>query len=122
MNLDAVHDEDKVIVRNVISAIQSLKKDRFWSSWTVVVASGCYVVNAFPMENVDFELGSREIDMLHDISPLRVIAVSIGRQGGKVLLRVRVSDKDTPLMLTETQVFHVRKRTRWMIGGGGSSS
>jgi hypothetical protein len=37
----------------------------------------------------------------------------VARVAGKLRLKVRVSDRNEPLMLTETQVLTVRKRARW---------
>jgi hypothetical protein len=34
--------------------------------------------------------------------------------GGRAAVRVRVSDRNEPLMMTETQIVHLRKRSRWM--------
>ena len=53
--------------------------------------------------------------MIYDVSPLRVMCVSLQRLAGKNSLRVKVSDRDQPLMLTDTQVVHVRKRSRWLL-------
>jgi hypothetical protein len=119
MSFDAAHEEDRPILRNVVAGIQSLKKERALTSWNVGLGKGCYIVTAFVADGVDIEFGSRELEMLHDISPLRVLGVAVGRVGGKLALTVRVSDKDEPLMLTETQVVHVRKRSRWLLGGRG---
>lgn len=121
MSFDAAHEEDRPLLRNVVAGIQALKKGRVLTSWSVTLGGGCYLVTAFVADGVDIEFGSREIDMLHDISPLRVVAVSVGRIGGKLVLTVRVSDKDEPLMLTETQVVHVRKRSRWLNWWGGGT-
>ena len=114
-NLDAVHEEDRLIVRNVVVALQALRRDqRLFSSWTVGLQGPCYVVTAFLLESTDYEVGSRELEMIHDVSPLRVQSVAMGRVGGKHVVRVLVVNKDQPLMLTETQVVHVRKRSRWL--------
>lgn len=114
MSLDAVHEEDRPIVRNVVAAIQALKKDKILTSWTVALDGPRYVVTAFVMDGIDYEFASRDLDMIHDVSPLRVLSVTSGRHCGKQVVRVQVSSKDQPLMLTETQVFHVRKRSRWL--------
>jgi hypothetical protein len=37
----------------------------------------------------------------------------VARTGGKMRVKVRISDRNEPLMLTETQVLVVRKRARW---------
>lgn len=119
MSFDAAHEEDRPLLRNVVAGIQSLKKCRALTSWNVALGKGCYVVTAYVADGVNIEFGSRELEMLHDISPLRVVSVAVGRVAGRMALTVRVSDKDEPLMLTETQIVHVRKRSRWMRWGGG---
>ena len=113
MNLEAVHEEDRTIVQNVVVAIQALKKERVLTTWTVSISQQAYVITAYIADGIDFEFGSRSLDQIHDVSPLRVISVSCGRENGRAILKVLVSTRDQPLMLTETQVFHVRKRSRW---------
>lgn len=114
MSLEAVHEEDRPIVRNVVAAIQALKKEKVLTSWTVSIDGPRYVVMAFVMDGIDCEFPSRDLDMLYDVSPMRIMSVTSGRFSGKHVVRVIVSGRDLPLMLTETQVFHVRKRSRWL--------
>jgi hypothetical protein len=111
--LDNVHVEDRVIVRNVVAAIEALKLDKILLSWTVETAQGGYAVNAYIVDGVDCEFSKAELDTVHDVNPLRVLSASVARVGGKMRLKVRVSDRNEPLMLTETQVVTVRKRARW---------
>jgi hypothetical protein len=112
--LEGVHEEDRPIVRNVVAVIEVLKKQKLFTSWTCHVGAGFYMVTAH-IDDVEFEFSARELETLHEVSPLRVLSVSIHRQGARCSLKVRVSDRNQPLMLTETQVLHVRKRSRWML-------
>jgi hypothetical protein len=112
--LERVHQEDRVIVKNVIAAIEAMKKGKLFTSWTCDLGKGCYVVTAHITES-DCEFSSRELEMIYDVSPLRVMCVSLQRLTGKNSLRVKVSDRDQPLMLTDTQIVHVRKRSRWLL-------
>lgn len=84
-----------------------------FTSWTFVVTKGFYVVTA-NLGDGDWELGTRELDTLYEVNPLRVLSVSVQSQNGRPSLRIRISDKNEPLMLTETQLVHVRKRSRWL--------
>ena len=111
--LDNVHVEDRVIIRNVVAAIEALKVEKILLSWTVDTGQGGYVVNAYIVDGVDCEFSKAELDTVHDVNPLRVLSASVARIGGKMRVRVRVSDRNEPLMLTETQVVAVRKRARW---------
>ena len=114
--LDCVHEEDRHLVRNAVLALQSLKKEKVLSSWSLTTEQGgiSYILTAFLVDSIDCEFSAQELNLLHDISPLRIRCASVGRLGGKVVLRVRISHRDEPLTLTETQVVSIRKRTRWM--------
>lgn len=111
--LDNVHAEDQIIVRNVIAAIEALKLEKILLSWTVDSAQGCYTVNAYINDTADCEFSKAELDTIHDVNPLRVLSASVARLGGKMRIKVRISDRNEPLMLTETQVLVVRKKARW---------
>ena len=111
--LDNVHVEDRVVVNNVVAAIEALKVEKILLSWTVDPGPGGYVVNAYINDAVDCEFSKAELDTIHDVSPLRVISAGVARSAGKLKLKVRISDKNEPLMLTETQLVSVRKRSRW---------
>ena len=111
--LDNVHAEDKIIVQNVVAAIEALKVDKILLSWTVDLGPGGYVINAYINDGADCEFTKAELETIHDVNPLRVLSAGLARTAGKLKLRVRVSDRNEPLMLTETQVVAVRKRARW---------
>ena len=111
--LDNVHAEDQVIVRNVVAAIEALKLEKILLSWTVDSSSGSYTVNAFINDSADCEFSKAELDSIHDVNPLRVLSASVARTAGKMRIKVRISDRNEPLMLTETQVLVVRKKARW---------
>jgi len=115
--LDNVHAEDRVVVRNVVAAIEALKTEKILLSWTADTGPGGYVVNAYINDSADCEFSRAELDTIHDVNPLRVLSASVARIGGKLRLKVRISDRNEPLMLTETQVLTVRKRARWAGSG-----
>lgn len=114
MILDTVHVEDRPIIRNVVAAIEVIKPEKILTAWEVQLNKGCYIVNAFVRDDTDCEFSTRELETIHDVSPLRIQSVSVSRQNNKLSIKVRISDRDTPLILTETQIVHVRKRSKWM--------
>ena len=111
--MEPVHEEDRPIVRNVVAAIQAIKRDKILSSWNVTLVQGGYLVTAFINDGVDFEFNTKELQLIHDVSPLRVMFAGVARQASKMCLRVKISDRNEPLMITETEVLLVRKRSRW---------
>ena len=115
--MDNVHAEDRIIVRNVAAAIEALKAEKVLSKWTVETGPGCYSVNAFIYVGVDWEFSKAVLESVHDVNPCRVLSVAVGSVAGKPRIKVRISDRNEPLMLTETQIVTVRKRARWAVGG-----
>jgi hypothetical protein len=115
--LDGVHEEDRPIVRNIIAALEVMKSEKLFTAWTCHVAPGGYLVTVFIEEGAECEFSARELETVHDVNPLRVLSVSVQRAANRLSLRVRVSDRNAPLLLTETQVLRVRKRSRWMLFG-----
>lgn len=115
--LDNVHPEDRVIVRNVVAAIEALKQEKILTSWNVenVSATNYYMINAYINDSADFEFTRSDLETIHEVNPLRVVVASVARVNGKMRLKVRISDRNEPLMLTETQIVTMRKRSRWAM-------
>ena len=115
--LDNVHPEDHIIIRNVVAAIEALKVEKILLSWTVDTPNNSYIVNASISGTADCEFSRAELNTVNDVNPLRVLSVAVAPDGGKLKLKVLVSDRNEPLMLTETQIVSVRKRARWAFIG-----
>lgn len=111
--LEAVHEEDRPIVRNVISALNILKKTKIFSSWNCTVVKRFYIITAYFVEG-EWEIGTKELDLIYDVNPLRVLSVSFQFVNQKHSLKIKISDRDEPIMMTETELVHVRKRTKWL--------
>lgn len=114
LGLEGVLEEDRPIVRNVIAALEAVKRNKLFTSWTCTVGQGYYLVTAYMAEG-DWELGARELDTVYEVNPCRVVSVSVANQAQRAAVKVKVSDRNQPLMLTETQLVHVRKRSRWLM-------
>jgi hypothetical protein len=111
-SLEAVLEEDRPIVRNIIAVLESLHKPSLFTSWTCHVGRGHYLITAF-FASGDWSVSSRELDVLYDVNPLRVLSVVLGHQAQKLALRIKLSDRDAPIMISETQLVSIRKRSRW---------
>ncbi len=112
--LPNVHAEDRVVVRNVLYAAQAcLQGDNQLDNWAVTLNDKHYIVNMYLSNEGDFDVNLRDMQLIADVSPLRVVSVHLSKVGAAaVALRVVVSNKDQPVMLTETEVVRVRKRRR----------
>jgi hypothetical protein len=111
-SLESIHEEDRLIVKNIVQVLQSFHKPSLFSNWTCHVGKGCYLITAF-FNDSDWDLSHRELDVLYDVNPLRVLSVALHQQSQKLSLRVKVSDRHAPIMMTETQLVSIRKRSRW---------
>ena len=111
--LDNVHVEDRIIVDNVVAAIQALKVEKILLSWTVDTGPGCYVVNAYINDAADCEFSKAELETIHDVNPLRVLSAGVARSAGRLKLKVKVADRNEPLIFNEIQLVSIRKRSRF---------
>jgi hypothetical protein len=115
MILDGCHDEDKIIIENIIRVIEHLKEEKIFTSWKFDAKDGTYILTAYINDSTDFELLNSDLNTIQEVNPLRIIAVSTTRVDNKMAIRVRVSDRNEPIILSETQLVTLRKRARFAI-------
>ena len=117
MILDGCHEEDKIIIENIIRVIEHLKKQNIFTSWKFdsKTKEGIYILTAYIDETVDFELLNTDLNTICEVNPLRIIGVSTARVDNKMALRVRVSDRNEPIILNDTQIVTLRKRSRFAL-------
>ena len=116
--LPNVHAEDRVVVRNVLYAAQAcLQGENKLENWAVTLHDKHYVVNMYLSGGSDFDVNLRDMQLIADVNPLRVVSVNLSRVGSAaVALRVVVSNRDQPVVITETEVVRLRKRRRFLFG------
>lgn len=114
--LENVFDEDKQIIYNCVSVLEKIKPGKIFTTWSCSRSNpiGFYIITSYINEE-DFDFSVRELELVHEVNPLRVISVSLCRQGTALSVQIKVSDKNQPIVLTETQVTHIRKRSRWAV-------
>ena len=114
-DLPSVYGEDKTVVRNVLYAAKMcLRESNKLDNWSVVVQDKSYVSNMYFSPDSEFDVSVRDLNTIVDISPLRVLSVSVVKiSTATIALRVVVGNKDHPLILTETDVVRIRKRSRF---------
>ena len=111
-HLDAVKSEDKVLVRDVIRLIQTLKK---CTTWTINVVPKGYEILCWINTNDDVDITLDELDLIQQVNPLRVqfSGVRFFSATGKGALRVHVLSQSEPIMIQEQTLVRMRKRSRW---------
>ena len=112
--LPNVQAEDRIVVRNVLYAARAcLQGDNQLENWAVTLNDRHYILNMYLSSDGDFDVNLRDMQLIADVNPLRVVSVHLCKVGAAaVALRVVVCNKDQPIMLTEADVVRVRKRRR----------
>ena len=104
--------EDRVVVRNAIAALLTLRHQRMFVAMNVERVSGGYNLLAAVSDGEDFDFNTTDMEILTSVSPLRIPSAAIERRKGSIQLRVRIISSDQPVNITETLITHVRKRQR----------
>jgi hypothetical protein len=110
-----VHQEDRVLVSNVLKTMQVLRNYDFLSNFEVVPNKKCYdVIGTLATSfEKDVIITSADFEILQSVSAARIASVMVQVSGGTLELVVRVSKHDTPITFSTVQVSHVSKKTRW---------
>lgn len=108
------YEEDLHLIQNCVHVLERIKPDKIFSTWSCTKSNppGFYIITSH-ISDRDFEFSVRELETVHEVNPLRVIAVLVCRHGGTNCVQIKISDKNQPIVLTETQITHIRKRARW---------
>ena len=113
MDIDAsVQPDDRVLVRNVIACLCTLRQQKLFHTMNVERVKNGYHVIARVSDTEDFDFNTEDLDVLNSVSPLRVTTSSFERRRGVTQIRVRILAADQPINITETSVSHIRKRQR----------
>jgi hypothetical protein len=111
-----VHDDDKVIVRNVVATMQVLREYPLISNVEVVKNKKGFDVIGTLATNLDSELiiTSTDFEIIQSVSPVRISTVMVQVSGKALELVVRVFAHDFPVTFSTVQVTHLSKRTRFV--------
>ncbi len=111
--LDAVLDEDRPNVRNVIYVMHSLKVCR---SWSALPKDKGYEVVGMIDTGVCHEIDMRDMELIKKVDPLRINAVSVRLISGPPVtfsIVVFVMRKSEPVVLEEQEIMQIRKKRKF---------
>ena len=126
--LPEIPDADKPIVRNVLYTIWALQEGGASPSigWQVQTTSDGYAVTV--SYGKEFGLSLRDLQLISDVSPLRIDSVILRNHTSSVgsqqvapdikvgcILAVKVLDQQQPVRITESEVVRIRKRHRGFL-------
>jgi hypothetical protein len=113
--LSPVHQDDRVLVSNVIKTMQVLRSHEFVHNFEVVCNKKGYDVIGTLATSFEKELilTAADFEVLQSVSCTRIAAVMVQVSGNALELVVRVFKHDTPISFSSVQVSHISKKTRW---------
>ncbi len=114
--LPKVHDDDKVLVENVIRTMQVLRTHDFVYNFEVVPNVKGYDVIGTLTKSFDRELilTSADFEIIQSVSPTRINTVMVQVSNNALELVVRVFSHNTPITFSTVQISHISKKTRWL--------
>jgi hypothetical protein len=113
MDIDAsVLPDDRVLVRNVMACLCTLRQQRMFHTMSVDRVAGGYNLFAKISDGEDFDFNTTDLEILNSVSPLRITSSAIERRRGCMQLRIRILAADQPVNITDVMISHVRKRQR----------
>lgn len=110
--LDAVLEEDKNMVTDVINIIKSLK---MCSGWVVNVIPKGYEILGWIQLNDHVIISLDELDLIQQVNRVRIttVGVKLLAANNKCCIRVVVVAHKEPVMVHEETIVRVRKRKLW---------
>ena len=113
--LSKVHDEDKILVGNVIKTMQVLRTHEFVFNFEAAPNVKGYDVIGTLAKSFDRELilTSADFEIIQSVSPARINTVMVQVSNNALELVVRVLSHNTPITFSTVQISHISKKTRW---------
>ena len=112
--LDAVKDEDKGIIRDILRVIQGME---WCSTFAVNVAhKGYEIVCWINTEGEgETEVSYEDLGLIQQVNELRVkvMGLRFNNSVHRACVRVRVISHSEPCMVNDVILYRVSKRTRW---------
>ena len=110
--LQDIPDDLHTLVLDICNTIQALRPYKFIQKISVVTyKSGFEIVAA--LQSADGIVSIQDLQILMDINPTRIAFTCVKLLDSSLCVAVRVSSTSQPLVLSDIQVTHIRKRQRW---------
>ena len=112
---DAVRDEDKPTVRNLVYVLEGLCVPvRVFHSWSILPVGKNYELTALFQKN--FQITLKDLQLLQSVDELRIRVLALEGSTERCQLKIVVLAKSEPIMLSEQDFVCIRKR-RWRFSG-----
>ena len=106
---DAVRDEDKPTMRNLVYVLEGLCVPvRIFHSWSLLPVGKNYEITAILQKN--FQLTLSDLLLLQSVDELRVRVVTLEGTSDRCQLKMVITSKAEPIMLSEQDFVCIRKK------------
>jgi hypothetical protein len=110
--LQDVPDDMRVLVLDICNMIQTLRPYKFIQKISAVIhKTGFEIVAA--LQSPDEIVSIQDLQTLMDVNATRIAFTCAKLVDGSMCVAVRVSSTSHPLVLTDVQVTHIRKKQKW---------
>ena len=120
--LEGVQVDDRGLVRDVLSVLQALqhpsKLCKDWHVRPLTTSSktvGYDISATLDTAACDWQVHFADLDLIKQLDYARVGGVCVRGAGATVQIQVHVAARSVPVMVTQTDIIRVQKRTRWLF-------
>jgi hypothetical protein len=116
--LDAVLDEDRQTVRNVIYVLHALK---LCQSWSVTPKNQGYEVVGSVDTKANTTIELRDLELIRKVDPLRVTSAAacvIGGSNPTFSVVIFVLRRSEPVVMEEQEIMQIQRKRKFWTGGG----
>jgi hypothetical protein len=116
--LDAVLDEDRQTVRNVIYVLHALK---LCQSWSVAPKNQGYEVVGSVDTKANTTIELRDLELIRKVDPLRVTSAGarvIGGSNPTFSVVIFVLRRSEPVVMEEQEIMQIQRKRKFWTGGG----
>ena len=119
--LSGVHADDKALVRDCLTVLQALHKNKgILKDWHVRVLTNTMNTTGYDLsatvdtsQKAEWEIHFSDLDVIKQLDFARVGPISVRGVGGTTQIKIHIISKCVPVMVTEVDIVRLKKRTRW---------
>lgn len=121
-SLDGVHADDKGLVRDTLTVLQALQKNKkILKDWHVRVLTNTVQTTGYEIsaniettQKTEWEVHFSDLEIIKQLDFARVGPISLRGIGNTIQIKIHIIAKCMPVMVTDIDIVRLKKRTRWL--------
>jgi hypothetical protein len=110
--LNEVPDDLQVLALDICNTLQTLRPYEFIQKISCVTHKTGFEIVA-TIQSTDAIVSIQDLQTIMDVNPTRIAFTSVKLVDQCMCIAVRVSSTSQPLVLTDVQITHIRKKQKW---------